>query len=224
MTNETIKQILIEKGITHLYHANSVATASTFLENGGVFSRGAAEDRGLYQTSQETDDTDRDVDVFYDIFFDSVDIHQRIKKLNHYGPVLFVYSIDLIDTLPQGSIKITKDNPIRWKPCMEENKKYFSSEQELKLFLLKGEFAQHFTVRHQMNPLSFEYLEKIIIDDPGVDSIRYFENACRHLQDLLDEHLTNLSLEVRQCPLNCNCKKQYRDYGTRVIYHKFHFR
>lgn len=109
MTNETIKQILIEKGITHLYHANSVATASTFLENGGVFSRGAAEDRGLYQTSQETDDTDRDVDVFYDIFFDSVDIHQRIKKLNHYGPVLFVYSIDLIDTLPQGSIKITNN-------------------------------------------------------------------------------------------------------------------
>ena len=224
MTNETIKHILIEKGITRLYHVNSVATASTFLQNGGLLSRGAVEDHGLFQTPQETDNTDRKVDVFYDIFFDSVDIHQRIKNLNHYGPVVFVYTVDLIDALPQGSIKITKDNPIRWTPNMAEDEKYFLSENELRLWFNKGDFTQHFTVRHQLEPLSFEYLEKTIIDDPGVDDIRYFENACRHLQNLMDEYSVDVPLEVRQCPLGCDCQKQYRSYKIGYIYHKFRFK
>lgn len=224
MTNETIKHILTEKGITHLYHVNSVATASTFLENGGLLSRGAVEDYGLFQTPQETDNKDKDVDVFYDIFFDSVDIHQRIRNLNHYGPVAFVYSIDLIDTLPQGSIKITKDNPIRWNPDMTEDEKYFLSEGELRLWFNKGDFTQHITVRHQIGPLSFDYLEKIIIDDPGVDDTRYFENAYRHLQDLIDEYVADVPLEVRQCPLGCGCQEQYRSYKIGYIYHKFRFK
>ena len=36
MTNEEIKSILKEKEVKHLYHANTVATACTFLENGGL--------------------------------------------------------------------------------------------------------------------------------------------------------------------------------------------
>ena len=36
MTNEEIKSILKEKKVKHLYHANTVATACTFLENGGL--------------------------------------------------------------------------------------------------------------------------------------------------------------------------------------------
>lgn len=55
MTNRNIKHILLEKGVTHLYHANTVATACTFIENNGLLSRGAVDDLGLYQTSQATD-------------------------------------------------------------------------------------------------------------------------------------------------------------------------
>ena len=40
MTNRNIKHILLEKGVIHLYHANTVATACTFIENNGLLSRG----------------------------------------------------------------------------------------------------------------------------------------------------------------------------------------
>ena len=71
------KSILKEKKVKHLYHANTVATACTFLENGGLLSRGYVEDHDLFQTSQRSDEHDQHVDVFYDIFFDSVDVHKR---------------------------------------------------------------------------------------------------------------------------------------------------
>lgn len=224
MTNENIKSILINKGVTHLYHANSVATASTFLKNGGLLSRGYVEDHGLVQTSQETDEKDKQVDVFYDIFFDLVDIHERSKGLNHYGPVVFVYSIDVIDILPEGHLKITKDNPIRWDPNMKENEKYFLSEIGLKFCFQKGKFAQHITVRHQIEPLSFEHLEKIIIDNPAIDDTRYFEEAYCHLQDLLKKYAIGASLEVRHCSPDCACQTQYRAHKTGYTYHKFHFK
>ena len=56
MTNEEIKSILKEKEVKHLYHANTVATACTFLENGGLLSRGYVEDHDLFQTSQMSDE------------------------------------------------------------------------------------------------------------------------------------------------------------------------
>jgi len=124
MTNEEIKQVLIDKGVSHLYHANTVGTTVTFLRNGGLFSRGAVEDNGLYQTRQVTDESDKGFKIYYDIFFDSVDIHERANNLNDYGPVTFVYSLDLIDKLPRNSIKITKINPIRWENSMSEEEKY----------------------------------------------------------------------------------------------------
>lgn len=51
MTNEEIKSILKEKKVKHLYHANTVATACTFLGNSGLLSRGYVEDHDLFQTS-----------------------------------------------------------------------------------------------------------------------------------------------------------------------------
>ena len=188
MTNKDIQRILLEKEVAHLYHANSMATACTFLENGGLLSRGAFEDFGLYQTPQETDATDKLLDVYYDIFFDSVDIHEKIGKINHYGPIVFVYSTDVLETLPEGTIQITKDNPIRWSPNTPENRRYFSSEEELYFGYTKGDFTQHITLRHQTEALPFDYLEKIIIDNPMIDNASYFENAYCHLQFLIEKY------------------------------------
>lgn len=224
MTNKEIKQILSDKGITHLYHANTVATACTFIENDGLLSRGAIEDMGLYQTSQMTDDSDKDYDVFYDIFFDSVDIHQRSRRVNTYGPVVFVYSIDVLDVLPPDCVRITKSNPKYWNTSMSENDKYFLTPNELSLFYERGNFQQHLTIRHQMNPLSFDYLERIIIDDPGVEDTRYFDDAYHHLQDLLDEYAPDVLLEVRQCPADCGCQIQYNSYKIGYTYYRFHFK
>ena len=43
MNNQKIKSILIDKGVQYLYHANTVPTACTFLENGGLLSRAYVE-------------------------------------------------------------------------------------------------------------------------------------------------------------------------------------
>lgn len=224
MTNQTIKQILKEKGILRLYHANRVETTCTYLENGGLLSRGAVDDRGLCQTPQQSDETDQEVDVYYDIFLDSVDIHQRSRNLNKYGPITFVYFIDVIDALPEGAIRITKDNPIRWKAGMSEAEKYFLGEEELRAVFQKGNFAQHFTIRHQTEPLPFDCLEKIIIDDPGVEDTTHFERACQHLQQLMAVHAPKSFLEVRKCAPGCRCQETYRSYKPGAIYHRFGFR
>ena len=221
MNNAQLKKFLRDRNVLYLYHANTVVTSCTFFENGGLLSRGVVEDRGLFQTPQETDERDKQVDVFYDLFFDSIDIHRRKRNLNHYGPVMFVYSIDLIDSLPEDSIRITKDNPIRWHSGMTEEEKYFLSEDELKIGFAKGDFTQHFTIRHQMEPLSFKYLRKIVLDDPGVEDTRYFENAHQHLQKLIEQYAPTISLEVRQCPPECGCQEQYRSHRIGYVYHRF---
>lgn len=224
MTNETIKRILLEKGVTHLYHANTVATACTFIENNGLLSRGVIEDLGLYQTSQVTDRSDKDYGVFYDIFFDSVDIHQRSKKINNYGPVVFVYSIDVLDVLPPDCIRVTKDNPMYWTSSMTDEDKYFLAQEELQTFYQREKFNQHVTLRHQVAPLPFDFLEKIIIDNPGVEDTGYFDNAYHHLQDLIDKYIAGIPLEVRQCPPSCSCQNQYKAYKTGFMYYRFHFK
>lgn len=223
MENQEIKRILIDKGIEQLYHANTVATACTFIENNGLLSRGAIRDKGLYQTWQKSDDSDEEFDVFYDIFFDSVDIHQRIKGVNFYGPVVFVYSIDVLDVLPSGCIQITKENPIHWTSTMADKDKYFSTEEEVRNNYRCGEFKQHFTLRHQDEPLSFEYLEKIVIDNPGLEDNQYFEEAYQHLQNLINKYNPSICLEARACSSECHCKAQYKNQKKKYLYNKFYF-
>lgn len=210
MTSKQIKQILLEKGVTHLYHSNTVTTASTFIQRGGLLSRGAVEDLNCYQTPQYTDELDKTVDVYYDIFFDSVDIHNRSRNVNYYGPVLFIYSIGLLDTLPPDCVKITKDNPARWSPGMEESERYFLTPEELRNGYFCGNFSQHLTIRHRKEPLAFDYLESIVIDDPGLKDSSHFNNACVHLENLIETQINMISLEIRKCKPYCECENYYR--------------
>ena len=223
MTNKELKRVLLRKNITHLYHVNSVATSCTFLENGGLLSHGVVEERGLFQTPQESDEKDKEVDVFYDIFFDSVDIHQRVKKINHYGPVLFVYSVDLLDALPPDTVRITRDNPIRWHAGMTESEKYLLTKEQLWILFEKGSFFQHITLRHQTEPLSFDYLEKVVLDDPKIDNTTYFDNAYQHLKKLMERCVPGKPLEIRQCPPACQCHEQYRSYNELYTYYRFRY-
>lgn len=223
MTNSAIKKILVDKEIKHLYHANTVMTACIFLENGGLLSRGYVEENGLRQTSQGSDSKDKLMDVFDDIFFDSIDIHQKVCNLNYYGPVSFVYSIDLIDELAQGQLWITKGNPAYWNIGMTEAQKYFLEEDELAFFFNKDVFSQHITIRNQQGPLPFNYLEKIIIDDPGETDTHYFENAYEHLEDLIKRYAEGTPLEVRTCLPGCRCKEQYQSYKQGYLYYRFGF-
>lgn len=208
--NVDIKNILLAKQISHLYHVNSVATALTFLNNGGLLSRGTVEDLGLNQTAQESDEKDKELGVNYDIFFDSVDIHQRAKKINDYGPITFIYSIDFIDSLPEGTIKITKDNPWHWTAKMSESDKYFIHREGLLLNYRKGIFSQHLTIIDQHQALPFDSLEQIVIDDPNIENRTYFDQAFFTLNEAIEKNGVNVPLVRRICPPDCGCLAQYR--------------
>lgn len=221
MTNEKIKQILINSGVSHLYHANTVGTACTYINNYGLLSRGAVRDLGLFQTPQATDASDQAFDIFYDIFFDSVDIHHRSHCLNYYGPVTFEFSIELLDSLPADSIKITKCNPKYWDTKTTEGQKYFLSETELARDFIRGNFGQHITIKDQHSPLPFDHLERIILDDPHLDDNRCFRQAYTYLLDLLEANSIRVPLVIRSCDADCGCVEKYGSYHPYYINTRF---
>ena len=69
--------ILSDKGITSLHHANSVVTSCSFLKSGQLISRGTLERGNGIQTAQYSDSDDKRYDVWFDVFTDSVDIHKK---------------------------------------------------------------------------------------------------------------------------------------------------
>lgn len=83
-----IYSILKEKEVPYLYHANTVASSLTFIQNRALLSRGFVERKGLFQTPQKSDTGDKEFDVWEHIFFDGADLHLKYKRCNHYGPVL----------------------------------------------------------------------------------------------------------------------------------------
>lgn len=221
ISNRVIKDVLCEKGVGHLYHANTVATTASFFKVGGLLSRGAVENLGLFQTSQSSDATDKELGIWYDVFFDSVDIHNRANELNKYGPVMFVFSTDLL-LMDNIEVRITKDNPIRWNTETPGSDRYFQTIQELRDEYTKGAFYQHLTVCRMTEPIPFEpYLKKIVIDNPSVPDVSHFEKAYAYIQHELDENYPFVELCVRQCTEQCTCKTKYQSYKPGAIWHKY---
>lgn len=213
MKNREIKEILLKKGVKYLYHANTVETSLSFLKNGGLLSRGFCEDMGFPQTRQYTDKTDKDYNIYNDIFFDSKEI-QCITGINYYGPVLFVYNIDVLDSVKEGNIRITKLNPIRWKKTDSDSKHYFNELNELRSDFAPEQFGQHITLLNQRAPLSFDFLNKIIFSDPCVydkfisQNAQYvIQNAGYVIRNTMEDKKINVPLVIR----NYNYYKRFFD-------------
>ena len=225
ITVSEIKQLLIDKEVPYLYHANTVATAISFLLKGGLISRGAMEEIHYFQTPQQSDELDKKLGVYYDVFFDSDDIHARAKDLNSYGPVTFVYDIDILDTLKDKVVKLTRDNPIRWSEITSEEERYFTELASAKIGYHKGAFQQHLIICDMHEPLAFNpHLVRIVIDNPYIDKTEYFDKAVHAIEKLLNEKEINVPLEVRNCPEECKCHQKYRTYKEGFVYHKFKIR
>lgn len=217
-----VKQCLIQKGADSLYHVNSVVTALTYINNGGLLSRGTVDDWGLEQTKQITDNSDKELDIYYDIFFDSVDIHKRAKSLNKYGAVTFVFSLDVLDELEEYEILITKDNPKRWTTDMEVTEKYFTSSSEIINEFWVGNFSQHITVIKPIRPISFDFLEYIIIDSPLNPDDPVFNDALIAINNALSQNgYENIKILIRKCPPDCKCKTEYANHRPGYTYHRF---
>jgi len=207
-------ELLREKGIMYFYHSNTVATAVTFIEEGGLLARGYVEKEDLLQTKQGSDEDDKDFDVWDDVFIDVVDLHGHFPRQNLYGPVLFKFNTDFMleDDL---DIWVTKNNPIYWNSKMKKRDKYFSSVKELEEFWDDFPIQQKmFTVRKSGKPILFEYLEEITLDNPKViihddillrkEAMRALKKATRHFPELRKK------IMMRECS-NCFCQSNYLD-------------
>ena len=165
---ELIFEVLKEKGIDCFYHANSVKTSLSHITLGGQASRLAVIKSNLPQTNQITDQSDKDVGVFNDVFFDFVDIHQRASNRNKYGPVLFRWKSELLNFLPENSVVlITKSNPSKWKAGDLQENRYFISIEDLKSNFSYGNFDQMLMIRLSSGLVKFDknFLD-VCIDDP----------------------------------------------------------
>lgn len=221
MNAKIVKNCLLNAGVDHLYHANSVVTALSYINAGGLLSRQAAENLGVQQTAQYSDDIDRHFGIYNDIFFDSVDIHSRAHRPNDYGAVMFVYSIDVLDLLTCFDICITKDNPIYWEYGITEREKYFNNAQEILLGFSKGDFNKHITIKDISVPLSFNYLEEIVIDNPGTMNYELLTEAKGALEAAAKNIGLKIPITVRNCSANCGCHKKYTMSNQRYVYDRF---
>lgn len=227
---------LKRKNIVYIYHANSVRTACFFLANQGIMSRGAVESVGGDQTPQKTDQDDKTLGIWCDIFFDSVDIHEYLSSCQHkatcinlYGPVLFKYRLEaILDLDILSSLKITKTNPDKWIKENNGNTNFFEDMNELKSQFCKNDFGQHFVLKNQRGKLGFRFLDEIIIDDPQIKdecSVDVFSQAKGALlsANQLGRGDDKINFIRRSCLGGCICNKTYSDLyrGNRKKFNVF---
>jgi hypothetical protein len=211
---------LKEKGIENVYHANSVVTTCQFLRAGALLSRGAVEATGGFQTDQYSDDGDKKHSLWHDVFLDGVDIHDRRRSINNYGPVLLVFDLEIVKESGSEGMWVTKTNPTKWDGKLHKDK-WFSSQKELKSGLIKGEFDQMLVFRHNGGRVAFNgMLTKIILDDPvrkTPASVDYYSMAFGALTLAAMEGGLYVKVSRRKCRPGCKCVASYRSNNDRTL-------
>jgi hypothetical protein len=210
--------LFVEKQVNWLYHANTVGTTITFIEQNGLISRHFVEASNLRQTPQSSDEADRQFDVFDDVFLDTTDLHTYFHRQNFYGPVTFKLRVDLV-LMDDIEVWVTKNNPIYWKEDMRPEQKYFQSVDEL-----RNEWDHYdrqrkmVTIRKPGRPLFFDLIEEIIVDDPRVqnkaENFAYFNAAVKGLRVAYTGNDSLRSrFRTRACE-NCYCRANYSQLST----------
>lgn len=207
------------KGINEVFHANSVATACLFIRKQALLSRGSVELRGYLQTPQKSDKADRQYSIWFDVFVDSTDIHERAGRHNEYGPVTFVFDTSIIEKTYTGRVWATKINPIYWAG-KQEHQRWFQDIYEVEVGFTKGRFEHMIVLRHCGGELPFEsYLKKIILDDPkskNDDDIQFYSMAYGALRSAMNESRIKIPIERRECSTRCRCKIFYRNDSVKT--------
>ena len=217
MQRNEVYGVLQRIGATHLYHASTVTTCSTFLEQGGLLSRAYVEQHHLDQTAQQSDQIDKQYQIWDRIFLDHVDIHDRGGKKkgpNHYGPVLFQFDAKILLTLPNDAdIRVTKKNPVNWKSDEPESDRWFRDAAELADNIRYGNFDKMLVIRTPRGIINFpDKVARIILDDPernlsnGKSAYCYAEQRLKRAAQIGQVKLT---VNPRCCQDGCICIQKY---------------
>lgn len=215
MEGRDVYNVLKGKNILNLYHANTVTTSCTFLKLGGLASRGYVTDLGLPQTSQYTDDKDKKYGIWYDVFVDTVDIHDRAGrfKFNQYGPVLFVLDVAILKALPAKSeVLVTKKNPTKWTDGEPIDERFFTTPSELGSFLQRGTFDHMIVIRTQKGILPFQNGSvSIVVDDPQ-RKLSNGTSAFLHAITCIETASGSSPFKItkRVCRGDCRCVELYK--------------
>ncbi|PLK43032.1 hypothetical protein [Emticicia sp. TH156] len=213
LNNKELYEFFREKGITFLYHANTVSTTMTYLEQRGLLSRGLVEKKGFYQTPQTSDNDDKVVGVWDDIFLDTTNLHGKFPRQNFYGPVLFCFNIEFL-LKEDYEIWITKNNPWYWinTPNLSDNLKYFQNVSELRVKWEKYEQQKMMvTIRNTNQSILFDYLDYAYIDRPHIfENSEIFKNMRQILRNLLVEKGYYDKFKLQECKKeSCYCHDNY---------------
>ena len=181
------------------YHANSVSTSIEFIKNKKIFSRDFGESNGFKQSEQNSDDLDRDFDIYNDIFFDNSDIAQKITSA--YGPITFVLKATAI-LESDIEVRVTKKNPVYWKDSAE----YFEGLEELAEKIKQPE-NYNFSNNHGYHT-TLKNCSTITLTPKNLEKI-YVEN---------DKNIKNLSklLEKKSVPSSGHIKNKFEELLTSV--------
>jgi hypothetical protein len=217
--------ILKRAGVTHLHYADSVLTSCTFLEQGGILSRGFVEDQGLKQSSQTSDELAKKYGIWHSIFVPHLDIHDRegqTKAPNLYGPALFVLDLDVLLQLPPGSdVRVTKRSPAYWYDSEPNSGRWFESAEEVAKGVHFSDLHKMLAIQTPSGKLNFPNRRaRIILDDPQ-RQVLSGENAYIHAENRFKAAAANggvgISIERRKCPVGCICINKYATWSTPVV-------
>lgn len=214
---EEIHNILSKKKVKYLYHANTLATSQTFIEQGAILSRGYVEKHGLYQTIQTSDMLDKKFDIWDDIFIDGIDIHAHHRKPNKYGPILFCLNTELLLTL-QHPLLITRFNPIYWpENSVTWKNRYLTGSAEFMdsyLDWTNTSSRMAFTIKECDKDINLSsFLKEIIVDISsitisGKDMGLFLKNELEQI--LKANGLEQIPVNLRHCITEkCNCIEIY---------------
>lgn len=215
-------EVLTGKGVTEMYHANTVMTSLSFVTKAdGLLSRGAMERAGYPQTPQKTDEKDKQLRIWDYVFIDALDIHDRLKTANFYGPVMFVYDLKALLSASVEAVAVTRSNPSNWTRGERENQRWFSLDELKRRFVPRDSYNSSLVLKCVGGRLPFaDGLKRIVLDDPKQALPDVAPSSFDHAASLLVG--TGKEVVRRVCPVNCVCASQYRGMANleRNKYHK----
>ncbi|MFC6098368.1 hypothetical protein ACFPVY_17100 [Flavobacterium qiangtangense] len=220
-------EIFREKGIENLYHANTIATSISFLNEKSLLSRKFVLDNNLFQTDQYSDEKDKKFGIWDGIFLDAMDIHTVFNRRNKYGPVLFSFSTELLKSDLVNSVRITRVNPVHWNSTQSEKDWYYSDLDEFKNNYKKGNKLKDVGSMLILNDINGKlplrpFFNKLILDNPNV-SVNYNEHET-YLSDIIAEKILEVltknkfedipkHLRHKNSLVNCICWSQYKNFN-----------
>lgn len=199
LSPKEIYQMLKNKGVEYLHHANTLATSITFIENRALLSRHYVEINNLYQTPQDSDDDDKKYNVWDSIFLDGEDLHQRYNQANIYGPILFKLKLEMLNSPIIQGIYVTKNNPWYWKAYTRPEEKFYKSIEDVNRDYLTGKKIDArimFTIRSPDTEIKLnKFLHSIEID---------FPHLLIKVKDIGDMSVGDYAINAIQESLNIN--------------------